>query len=121
MVGSFASEGLHDIAEGSRTSKGTNIVNLLQLAEGEKVTNMICQSKDADNEGGFVTMVTKPPSLSASFDWQIMLVTFSPSASCSRLTMLVPLLVRLPSAMSCSPSEAKEPTKLWRQPGLAAP
>ena len=49
----------YTIAEGSRTSKGSNIVNLLQLAEGEKVTNMICQSKDADNEGGFVTMVTK--------------------------------------------------------------
>ena len=31
--------------------------------------------------------------------WQIMFVTFSPSASCSRFTMLVPLLVRLPSAM----------------------
>ena len=49
----------YTIAEGSRTSKGTNIVNLLQLAEGEKVTNMICQSKDAEQEGGFVTMVTK--------------------------------------------------------------
>ncbi len=49
----------YTIAEGSRTSKGSNIVNLLQLAEGEKVTNMICQSKDADTEGGFVTMVTK--------------------------------------------------------------
>ncbi len=49
----------YTIAEGSRTSKGSNIVNLLQLAEGEKVTNMICQSKEADTEGGFVTMVTK--------------------------------------------------------------
>ena len=49
----------YTIAEGSRTSKGSNIVNLLQLAEGEKVTNMICQRKDADTEGGFVTMVTK--------------------------------------------------------------
>ena len=49
----------YTIAEGSRTSKGTNIVNLLQLAEGEKVTNMLCQSKDTTNEGGFVTMVTK--------------------------------------------------------------
>ena len=47
----------------------------------------------------FVTMVTKPPSVSASLLWQIMLVTFSPSASCSRLTMLLPLLVRLPSEM----------------------
>ena len=49
----------YTIAEGSRTSKGSNIVNLLQLAEGEKVTNMIRQSKDAESEGGFVTMVTK--------------------------------------------------------------
>ncbi len=49
----------YTIAEGSRTSKGTDIVNLLQLAEGEKVTNMLCQSKDTTNEGGFVTMVTK--------------------------------------------------------------
>ena len=49
----------YTIAEGSRTSKGSNIVNLLQLAEGEKVTNMICQSKDAEQSGGYVTMVTK--------------------------------------------------------------
>lgn len=47
----------YTIAESSRTSKGTNIVNLLQLAEGEKVTNMICRPRDA--EDGFVTMVTK--------------------------------------------------------------
>ena len=49
----------YTIAEGSRTSKGTNIVNLLQLAEGEKVTNMLCYPKGEDNKGGFVTMVTK--------------------------------------------------------------
>ena len=49
----------YTIAEGSRTSKGTNIVNLLQLAEGEKVTNMLCYPKEEDNKGGFVTMVTK--------------------------------------------------------------
>ena len=49
----------YTIAEGSRTSKGMNIVNLLQLADGEKVTNMICQSKDAEQSGGYVTMVTK--------------------------------------------------------------
>ena len=47
----------YTIAESSRTSKGTNIVNLLQLAEGEKVTNIICRPRDA--EQGFVTMVTK--------------------------------------------------------------
>ena len=49
----------YTIAEGSRTSKGTNIVNLLQLAEGEKVTNMLCYPKGEDDKGGFVTMVTK--------------------------------------------------------------
>ena len=49
----------YTIAEGSRTSKGSNIVNLLQLAEGEKVTNMLCYPKDGDNKSGFVTMVTK--------------------------------------------------------------
>lgn len=47
------------IVEGSRTSKGTNIVNLLQLAEGEKVTNMLRQSAKDSTGGGFVTMVTK--------------------------------------------------------------
>lgn len=49
----------YTIAEGSRTSKGTNIVNLLQLAEGEKVTNMLRQSAKDSTEGGYVTMVTK--------------------------------------------------------------
>ena len=50
----------YQITEGSRTSKGMNIVNLLQLQEGEKVTNMldVKDTKDADKEG-FVTMVTK--------------------------------------------------------------
>ncbi len=49
----------YTIVEGSRTSKGTNIVNLLQLAEGEKVTNMLRQSARDSSAGGFVTMVTK--------------------------------------------------------------
>ena len=46
----------YTIAEGSRTSKGANIINLLPLAEGEKVTNMLRQN---NQEEGFVTMVTK--------------------------------------------------------------
>ena len=49
----------YQIPETGRSAKGMNIVNLLQLAEGEKVTNMICQSKDAEQSGGYVTMVTK--------------------------------------------------------------
>ncbi len=47
----------YQITEGSRTSKGMNIVNLLQMQDGEKVTNMIC-TKDEEKEG-FVTMVTR--------------------------------------------------------------
>lgn len=47
----------YQVFEGSRTSKGTNIVNLLQLQDGEQVTNMLRVPKD--NEDGFVTMVTK--------------------------------------------------------------
>ncbi len=49
----------YQIAEGSRTSKGTNIVNLLPLAEGEKVTNMLRQKAKDATEDGYVTMVTR--------------------------------------------------------------
>ena len=45
------------IPESSRTAKGTNIVNLLQLAEGEKVTAMI--AVDGFGEGEYLTMVTR--------------------------------------------------------------
>ncbi len=47
----------YQVYEGSRTSKGTNIVNLLMLQDGEKVTSMLRVQKDEEN--GFVTMVTK--------------------------------------------------------------
>ena len=49
----------YQIIEGSRTSKGTNIVNLLQLQEGEKVTNMLCHKQPKENEAqGYVTQLT---------------------------------------------------------------
>ncbi len=48
----------YQVYEGSRISKGTNIINLLQLQTGEAVTNMLCIPKDSDKEG-FLTMVTK--------------------------------------------------------------
>ncbi len=49
----------YQIIEGSRTSKGSNIVNLLQLQEGEKVTNMICHKQPKENEAqGYVTQIT---------------------------------------------------------------
>lgn len=49
----------YQIMEGGRTGRGTNIVNLLQLGEGEVVTNMIGQKAKDTQSGGFVTMVTK--------------------------------------------------------------
>ncbi len=46
------------VYQGSRISKGVNIVNLLQLQNGEKVKNMLRVPRDHDGEG-FLTMVTK--------------------------------------------------------------
>lgn len=48
----------YEIPEGSRTSKGMNIVNLLPLMPEEKITSMIKVLRDYDNEMYFV-MVTK--------------------------------------------------------------
>ncbi len=48
----------YQIHEGSRTSKGTNIINLLPLIDGEKVTTML-RVKKGDSENQFLTMVTK--------------------------------------------------------------
>lgn len=47
----------YEIPEGSRASRGSNVVNLLQLDEGEKVSAMI-QVSDPDAEL-YLTMVTK--------------------------------------------------------------
>ena len=45
------------VPEASRTAKGTNIVNLLQLTEGEKVTALIAVEGFGDEE--YLVMVTK--------------------------------------------------------------
>lgn len=47
----------YELPEGSRASRGTNIVNLLQLSEGEKIAAMIKTEDFA--EGKFIVMVTK--------------------------------------------------------------
>ena len=47
----------YQIYEGSRTSRGTNIVNLLQLQNGEKVTSML--RMPAENADGYLVMVTR--------------------------------------------------------------
>ena len=45
------------IPEASRTAKGTNVVNLLQLSEGEKITSMIAVG--GFPEGEYLVMVTR--------------------------------------------------------------
>ncbi len=45
------------IPEAGRTAKGTNLVNIIELTEGEVVTSIISISEFA--EGGYLTMVTK--------------------------------------------------------------
>jgi len=49
----------YQVPEGSRTAKGSHIVNLLQLQEGEKVTLMLQQSAKADEDNTYLTMVTR--------------------------------------------------------------
>ena len=49
----------YQVPEGARTSKGTNIVNLLQLQNDEKVTTMMRQPADIDQENSYITMVTR--------------------------------------------------------------
>ena len=47
----------YQIYEGSRSSRGTNIVNLLPLQNGEKVTSML--RMPAENAEGYLVMVTR--------------------------------------------------------------
>ena len=47
----------YQLPESSRTAKGTNIVNILELLPEEKITAMI--SVEGFNEGEYLTMVTK--------------------------------------------------------------
>ena len=47
----------YQIPEASRTAKGTNIVNIIELSEGEKVTSTISLEDFAENE--FFIMVTR--------------------------------------------------------------
>lgn len=49
----------YQVPEGSRTAKGSHIVNMLQLQEGEKVTLMLQQSAKADEDNTYLTMVTR--------------------------------------------------------------
>jgi len=47
----------YEIPEGSRNSRGVNVINLLPLSEGEKIAAMI--KTDGFDDGKFIIMVTK--------------------------------------------------------------
>lgn len=49
----------YEIPEGSRNSKGMNVVNLLPLQAEEKVTMMIGVPADMNSEGRYLCMITK--------------------------------------------------------------
>ena len=49
----------YQVPEGARTAKGSHIANLLQLQEGEKVTIMMRQPAEIDEENNYITMVTR--------------------------------------------------------------
>ena len=49
----------YEVPEGSRTSKGMNVVNLLPLQPEEKVTMMIGVPSDISSEGRYLCMITK--------------------------------------------------------------
>lgn len=48
----------HEIPEGSRTSRGTNVVNILPLEQGEKITCVI-KTSDISAEDRYYVMVTR--------------------------------------------------------------
>jgi len=48
----------YQIPESGKTAKGTNIVNILQVEQGERVQTMI-HTRSMDNEGLFLMMVTR--------------------------------------------------------------
>ena len=48
----------YQIPEAGRTAKGTNIVNIIQVEQGEKVSVMV-HARDLSNEETFLTMITR--------------------------------------------------------------
>ena len=56
-LGKVYAKKAYRIPESSRTAKGTNLVNIIELEEGEKVTSMISITDFSDSE--YLTMVTR--------------------------------------------------------------
>jgi DNA gyrase subunit A len=50
---------MYEMPEGKRATRGKNIMNFLQLTEGERITSILEVPKDADHESTSIMMVTK--------------------------------------------------------------
>lgn len=57
--GTVFSKKVYTIPEGSRTNKGRNIANLIQIPSGEKVKEIICIPDEEDTEGKFLLFSTE--------------------------------------------------------------
>jgi DNA gyrase subunit A len=57
--GTVFSKKVYTIPEGSRTNKGRNIANLIQIPSGEKIREIICIPNEEDIEGKFLLFSTE--------------------------------------------------------------
>ncbi len=57
--GTVFSKKVYTIPEGSRTNKGRNIANLIQIPSGEKIKEIICIPNDEDIEGKYLLFSTE--------------------------------------------------------------
>ena len=57
--GTVFSKKVYNIPEGTRTSKGRNVVNLVQLPSGEKIKEIMCIPKEVDMEGKYLMFATE--------------------------------------------------------------
>lgn len=57
--GQVFSKKVYNVPEGSRTTKGRNIANLIQIPGGDKINEIICVPKDADFSKLFLIFATK--------------------------------------------------------------
>jgi DNA gyrase subunit A len=57
--GTVFSKKVYSIPEGSRTSKGRNLANLIQIPAGEKIKEIICIPRDEELDGKFLMFATE--------------------------------------------------------------
>jgi len=57
--GQVFSKKVYNVPEGTRTSKGRNIANLIQIPGGDKINDIICIPKDADFSKLYLIFATK--------------------------------------------------------------